>query len=498
MIEIAGPLGPAAHAYMDAMPNGDIVGFSLTPLDRTGIPVWVVALFPRDGRLDGIMPYGVGYGATDEAAILGALGETTEMIWPTLTLSKRSKTRASYTDLVRSLGASSVADPLTLCLPAGSPVNHGTVLDWIEACRVRDGATVLVPIELAAYSDKELTIGYQPFTKVISNGMGAGPDLDWAIGHGLCEILQRDGNGLVFRALDQGVLIDLPADMPPALQSAVDRCRTAGIHLMPKFATDEFGLTNVYCVGYDEQGQHPASPLMLTACGEACHPDRAKALEKAILEFAAARVRKACDHGPSSLVDRVSPHGYRARAVAQGGQSARATERRALTAMRDWSRRTPGELKAWLADTSYSVKSHKDYSTLPSTPAADARMRGAITRARVEAAGFDILYVDMSPPGQGVSVVRVIVPGMEVETMSYYRIGERNTQKLLAANSPLIRFGTPTSTLKPVRLTEQALERFGRKPLFDTALADATVGPLYPLYREPEAFQTVEQMSATA
>jgi ribosomal protein S12 methylthiotransferase accessory factor len=85
-------------------------------------------------------------------------------------------------------------------------------------------------------------------------------------------------------------------------------------------------------------------------------------------------------------------------------------------------------------------------------------------------------------------VVKAIVPGLEVETMSYYRIGERNARKLLERDHPLIRFGEATDTLLPVRLTPEALERFGgRQPLFDTALAEEIVGSHYPLYREPES-----------
>ncbi len=68
------------------------------------------------------------------------------------------------------------------------------------------------------------------------------------------------------------------------------------------------------------------------------------------------------------------------------------------------------------------------------------------------------------------------MPGLEVETMSYYRIGERNTRKLLDRDHPLIRFGTESETLRPVRLTPEALERFGGQPLFDTALAEQIVG----------------------
>ncbi|HVF95366.1 MAG TPA: YcaO-like family protein [Sphingomonas sp.] len=478
-------LGAAAQAYLDSFPAGDVVAFPIHPLDRLGLPVWVVALFPEDTALDGIMPYGVGYGATDEAAVLGGLGEIAEMIWPTLTLSARPKTRGSYTDLVASLGARSVADPLTLCLPAGSAVGRDTLLEWVEAKRWADGSTVLVPIDLAAYSAKELSPGYRPFTTIISNGMGAGPDLDWAVGHGLCEILQRDGNGLLFRALDRGVVLDLDVPPAPSTNAILNRFAAAGIRAIPKYATDAFGLPNLYCVGVDETGA-PAAPIMVTACGEACHPDRDAALDKALTEFAASRARKAFAHGPADLAAQFAPEGYVRRFLAQAGGAAKSSDTRAFDAMQDWTRRDAATLRGQLEETLLSERSNRTFSSLPSQPAPDGHARAEIARAAVGAAGFDILYVDMSPADRAVAVVKVIVPGMEVETMSYYRIGTRNTEKLLATDSPLIGFGTPTDTRRLVRLPPADAERLGH-PLFDTAEADRTVGTLYPLYREPEA-----------
>lgn len=477
-------LSPAARAYLDAFPAGDVVAFPIGGCDPIGLPVWIVALFPDHPALKGIMPYGVGYGTTDEAAVLGGLGEVAEMAFPTLTLKTRARTRASYAGLVRSLGERAVADPLTLCLPAGSPVGRDTELEWVEARRWADGSSVLVPIELAAYSAGELSPGYKPFTTVISNGMGAGPDLDWAVGHGLCEILQRDGNGLLFRALDQGIVLDLPEQLPASTRALLDRFAAAGIHLLPKFATDQFGIPNLYCVGVD--AAEPATPIMATACGEGCHPDATVALEKAITEFAASRARKAFAHGPAALVRRLAPEGYVERFMAQAGGTGRPSESRAFTAMQDWTSRSAAELRDWLADTMLSDRARLSFEALPTTPAADGHARARAAREKVEAAGFDILYVDLSPADRSISVAKVIVPGMEVETMSYYRIGERGAAKLIAQDSPLIGFGAPSASRRPIRLTPEAAERLGH-PLFDTAEADRIVGPLYPLYREPEA-----------
>ncbi len=485
--------------YQGALPRGRYAAFSMTPIDRTGVPAWKAALFLDDAALlPGAMPSGYGYGSTDGEALTGAVAEIAEMIAPTLRLQGVDKRMGSYADLVRALGARHVADPLTLGLPAGSHVGRDTPLAWIAAARAATGEPVWVPMDVGALDYFELPDGYKPFTTLITNGLGAGPDLDWAIGHGLYECLQRDGNGLRFRALDAGVLLDLPSAAPEDASddlretlALIARLDALGITVLPKFATDEFGLANVYVVGFDREGFDPAAPIMLSACGEACDPDRDRALRKAVLEFCSARARKAYGHGPMALARRVAPSGYIEAFLRQALPSLEGEESRALREMTAWARMSPAELRAVLAPV-YAVRAHKPFATLPRTPCADARARGALARGKLEAEGLDVLYVDCSPADGSCAVVKVIVPGLEVETMSYHRIGERNTRKLIEADSPLIRFGPVSETLKPVRLSPEAAERLrpwtgGRAPRLDVAAVDAAVGALYPLYREPEA-----------
>jgi ribosomal protein S12 methylthiotransferase accessory factor len=488
-----------ALRYAEALPKGRFTAFPLTSLDRTGVPVWEVSLF-LDNAADfpGAMPSGFGYGTTDGEALIGAIAEMAEMICPTMRLIGERQWHGSYNDLLRKVSPTGITNPLTLCLPAGSPVGRDTPLAWIAATRARTGEPVLVPMDVGALDYFELPHGYQPFTPLITNGLGAGPDLDWAIGHGLLECLQRDGNGLLFRALDQGILLDLSEDLEPETRALLDRLNSLSIEVQAKYATDEFGLANLYVVGFEREGHEPPVPIMLSACGEACDPDRERALRKALLEFCSARVRKSYSHGPRAVAAKVTPPGYIDEFLRTAAVSLEGGESRALTAMLDWAQMDTDQLRQALS-TVFSERSRKSFKELPATPLGDTRERGRYARECLEAQGFDVLYVDCSPRDKSIGVVKVIVPGLEVETMSYYRIGERNTRKLVERNSPLIRFGEPTETLRPVRLTAEALDRLGgRQPLLDIAAVDATVGPLYPLYREPEAHHVAQILQGRA
>jgi ribosomal protein S12 methylthiotransferase accessory factor len=104
----------------------------------------------------------------------------------------------------------------------------------------------------------------------------------------------------------------------------------------------------------------------------------------------------------------------------------------------------------------------------------------------------------MSSPASELACVKVIVPGLEVETMSYARIGERNTRKLLERDLGLVGFGPATDGRRPIRLTEEAVAHLGGQPWFDVDRAAQLVGPLYPLYREPEAHHVAAAELETA
>src|SRR4051794_37724798 len=491
-------LPEAASRYVDYMPDGRVELFSLTPLDRTGVACWNAIFLNRDGtRWHGVAPHGVGYGVDDDSAIIGTTGELAEAVHSAVQIHQMPRRTASYAALRAELGERGVADPVSLVLPAGSPVDGETTLEWVPAQRWPSGETVWIPIDIAACSVGDLSPGYSPFTTPITNGLGAGPTLDFAIGHGVCELLQRDGNGVGFRAMDRGIALDL-GDGPQdeRTKALLARMDALGIEVIPKFATDEFGTANVYVVGAERDGFAVPHPIMVTGAGEAASLDREHALRKALFEFAAARGRKAFSQAPLTAIAHVAPPGYLERFRAY--HSLAGEESRSLRAMVEWLRLDQAEMRAVLAETVLSRRGTKRFDELPSWdgPLAGSGLVEELGR-RFAAHGMEILFLDLSPPGDtGVHVVKAFVPGLEVETMSYHRIGERGVRKLMERGSKLAGIGAPPPGATKVRLLPDAEARLGGPAWLDVAEVDRIVGRLYPLYREPEVHSAPISMEA--
>lgn len=69
--------------------------------------------------------------------------------------------------------------------------------------------------------------------------------------------------------------------------------------------------------------------------------------------------------------------------------------------MLDWIDKPAETLRDYLSDTVYSERGTKRFADLPTQAAPTGQDRARIARERLEAEGFDVLYVDASPPGAG-------------------------------------------------------------------------------------------------
>lgn len=471
-------------AYRAALAPGEQRDFDISAADRIGLPV--VSADHLDAA--GVRKSGCGYGADLAQARIGAYGELAEEVLLARLLARTERHRASYAELVRARGRDRVADPVGLVLPAGADYSPERALEWVPARRYRTGEEVMVPAEFVASCGADLPGGPPPggwLTTPVSNGLGAGDTVARALSHALLEILQRDGNATAHRAMDRGVVIDLDEVRDPVTRRILDRLREVGIRVLPKLASTQFGLADIHVVGTDDApGEHDGeAALALTACGEAAHPDRETALRKALTEYVSSRARKVFSHGTLETVARIAPPGYVERELSSPVAE---QEPAALTAMRAWAALDAPRLRRLLEPAVLSRRSAVAFSTLPTVPFAALDDPTALLDDLLRRLGdFDVLVVDAS--ADGAHAVKVLVPGMEVETMSYARIGERGVRKLMERNHPMAGVGPlPHRGARPVHLTAEAHERLGGPAWFDVVNARQTVGALYPLYREPD------------
>ncbi|WP_119069824.1 YcaO-like family protein [Rubrobacter indicoceani] len=477
-------LGEVAEAYRASLGAGEVMEFPVSGLDHTGVPVHTVAVWPESGAGKGPFCNGVGYGNTADEARVSAFGECVESVGAWKRVQSMKRVRASRPELVRQYGERAVMDPVLGGLPAGSGYTPQTELDWVQMRRWPDGSTVLAPVEFVATRGADLPDDApEPLFTPITNGLGAGLDPERAVSHAVMEILQRDGNGLAFRALDRGIGVDLEGLEDAAALELLSRLDDEGIDVTVKLAATDFGLANVYAVGEDRYPSRAMHPLSVTACGEACHPDRGRAVRKAVAEFCASRARKPFNHGPLAPIEELAPTGYVERFRRQPLSS---EEDRSLDATLGWLDLGHDGLRG-LVSNILTVRETVALTALPTTTAGTPEETLGIVLPRLRKEGYEVLYADIAP-SEDVRAVKVIVPGLEVETLSYGRIGARNLARLLERDIGLVGLGAPPKDrpgTKRILLTEEQKSRFGGPAWFDYRAANAAVGELYPLYREP-------------
>ena len=500
------PIGPredeldtAARRYRGAFENGEMSDFDIGSLDRLGHSVVVSALRSPDGFSND----GFGYGASPREALVGALGEMSETYHVHRALEKASACEGmSHVAMVERFGATSVIDPLTLCLPAGSAWEPDTPLRWVGVQRWPDGKRVWAPRECIATSPFSYATHSSDITAIkegtsmclfrpITCGLGAGTSLEMALSHGVLELLQRDGNCTRFRAMDRGIDLNLDRIDDPGIASLLENLSTQGLRVRAKLASTEFDLVNLYVIAEPVDGAADEDfVLKTTACGEAVHANRERALRKALLEYISARIRKTFMHGPLEPIRQLATDTYIEQVMAYVDPSAE--EPRALEEMSNWLDLTAEQLRDSLADTVFSHHETRDFSSLPSIDdesVRDPQDRMNDLTARLSEQSLPIYYLDASPAGEDApQVIKAIVPGLEGETLSYARIGERGVRRLQSERAELVSIGKPRNeNERRVRLTDTAEARRGGPAWFSTEQAETIVGAHYPLYREPSS-----------
>jgi ribosomal protein S12 methylthiotransferase accessory factor len=254
---------------------------------------------------------------------------------------------------------------------------------WCEGRDVLNGETVLVPYEMVhANYTTPFPDGHGCFVAT-SNGLASGNDEIEAISHGICEVVERDAatlwklhNG---GKLDEGRL-DLTSVDDPTCQQLVAKLERAGLSVAVWDITTDIPIAAFVCLIFprDDQAWHCS-----VAIGYGCHPSREIALSRALTEAAQCRLTVI-----SGTRDDLAGESYKQRLDFDVIRAFRKETSR-LTPTRTFSEASTWEGKTVADDVAWELK--------------------CIRKAGVNR----VIVVDLTKPHFGLSVVRVIIPGLE-------------------------------------------------------------------------------------
>lgn len=347
---------------------------NVTGLDDIGIPT-AIACRPSSRSLSVTQ----GKGLTHLAAKVSAIMEAAEHFHAERI--ELSLNLASYRDLrarrdVIDIGA----------LPRyARPFDDGARILWVQGRELASNAPVLVPYELV-HLDLRLPLpGGSGFFHIGSNGLASGNALSEALAHGVWELFERDALALFYARSPEDQArrrVRLSSIDDESCRSLLDRFSAAGVGVAIWDMTTDLEVPAFLC-SIIEREIDPFRPVGL-ARGYGCHLDRGVALARALCEAAQSRLTRIT----GSRDDFQEPEVSRIRSVDNIARH-----------------------QAVLREEEYA---EHDFRRIPSHSFESFEQDLEFARHKLERCGLGpIVYVDLSRTEYPISVVRVIVPGLE-------------------------------------------------------------------------------------
>jgi YcaO-like protein with predicted kinase domain len=352
----------------------------ITGLDRVGLPVWI-AIRPNARTLSASQ----GKGLDDSAAKVSAAMEALEVAH-----AEQPQLPLTYDTASGIAGAGDVVDLRTLPRIRNSLFGTKREMPWTKANIWRTGRSVWVPYEIVhADATVPRMKGAGSFLHS-TNGLASGNNTEEAVLHGLCELIERDALAIwehAGPAAQAASRLDLKSIEASIAGDIVKRFRSVDILPIVWDATSDIGIATFRVALYDDTADPVTRPLP-TSLGAGCHPDRTVALCRALTEAAQSRLTAI-----SGSRDDLGRTRYR------DSQSAQAL--------------------ASFRSSAYGDPGHKQFSFIANgaTESVASDLNWVVGQLK-QAGLMQILVVDLSRPGLPISVVRVIVPGLEGPTDS--------------------------------------------------------------------------------
>jgi YcaO-like protein with predicted kinase domain len=348
---------------------------NVTGLDCIGIPV-VMCCRPNSRSLAVAQGKGLDLDSAKASALMeSAEGYHAENVFLPLKLSSYRALRLRH----------AVVDPERLLRAPGGAFSLDRPLLWVEGEDWIQKERVWVPFQLVhTMYTPSLRFDLDSFSAT-STGLASGNNVGEAVSHAVCEIIERDAAHWFSRLPEEereSTRVDLGTVDHPDCVDALSRFEGAGMAVGVWDITGRLGLPAFQCLimNRDEDPHWPQFP----SGGFGCHPVRQIALLRAMTEAAQSRLT-----------------------AISGGRDDMARSEYALHRHEDNLRSMRPRARR---------QGTRPYSMAPSFEHETFEEDIDMELGRLQRAGFDrAVVVNLTHPELGIAVVRVIVPGAEVE-----------------------------------------------------------------------------------
>jgi ribosomal protein S12 methylthiotransferase accessory factor len=360
-----------------------------TWLDRIGIPVFASI---RPDALMGSLCVNAGKGLRPAEAKIGAYMEAIEFSFAQYNTAQLKLIKTTPRKIIESHEGQIAFNQF--CMLYGFFADADSLIMAIEAEDVLRKKKALAPAELVfiPYSENP---GQRLFGES-SSGLASGNDLAEASVHAVCELMERDVQA--FNHLrDRSCLVNLDR-YSAETEALISKINIAGLSLSVRYTENCFGLAYFQAFIMEESLQAPIS----VATGSGLHPIKEIALIRAICEAAQSRLSH-IHGGRDDIIERV-------KYFEKKGRSA---ELQAVS-----------RLRAEATSRAQTI----DYSSINCQEAAIPTIESAweLLIERLQRAGLStVLRVLLSKTTDDITVVRIIVPGLETFEPGLKRIGPR-------------------------------------------------------------------------
>jgi len=267
---------------------------------------------------------------------------------------------------------------------AGSVLSRGTRMLWLQGHEIFGSSPIWVPFELV---HTNYTLPLPTCSGAFSmsdSGVASGNDPLEATSHAICELVERDAITLFQATAEPGKLerrVALASVDDPACRAVLELYARADVQVAVWDVTSDIGIPTFLCTILDrDPGQWRA---LGPASGSGAHPCREIALLRALTEAAQARLTVIAGSRDDIGV---------------------ATYRR-------------GQDRAALAEVAQSLGdagSARRFQDLPTHAGETLNDDVSWELSRLRAVGIaQVAIIDLSLPELGLSVVRVVIPGLE-------------------------------------------------------------------------------------